>query len=296
MTDYSFEETADRIWSFTSPNGPTSAVIAGGDGLVVVDGQPTAALAGALAAETAALRAGPVRYLVLTHFHAARWANLSVFGDPPLITTRKCRNMLVHRGADEAAMAPMQGVEVFGPPRPVTMAFKTGLSLFLDERQIDVLHFGKAHTQGDAVVWVPDAGTMITGDVVERGVAPYLADGSFDDWVSVIDILRQYRPRALIPGRGAPAQGREAAQGALMETRYFVSEAARIGGAAAREGTVPDVARALEKAASGDWATLPLWSERLPFAAARIHEAATGGAIPGHWTEERLKAVIAEIS
>ena len=41
---------------------------------------------------------------------------------------------------------------------------------------------GRAHTAGDAAIWVPDEEVMFTGDIVEYHSACYCGDGHFADW------------------------------------------------------------------------------------------------------------------
>ncbi|MEL6794662.1 MAG: MBL fold metallo-hydrolase, partial [Pseudomonadota bacterium] len=174
-----FTEVADRVWVYANDCGPNSGVILGDDGIMVVDGQPNVAAAADLADRIAALGAGRVTSVALTHFHASRWAHIDVFPGAALITSRKCRTEMLHRGAGELEVAHLRdGVDVspggLTAPPDARLAFKSGLSVFLGGRKVEILHFGRGHTSGDAVVWVQDAGAMLTGDLVERDVTPFV--------------------------------------------------------------------------------------------------------------------------
>ena len=64
------------------------------------------------------------------------------------------------------------------------------------------MFLGRAHTAGDIVAWVPDAGVMYTGDIVEYRSACYCGDCHFNDWPATLDAIAAFRPEAIAPGRG----------------------------------------------------------------------------------------------
>lgn len=290
-------EIADRIWVYSVGDGPVSGVIAGDDGLMVVDGQANARAAADLSKQIAKLDLGPVRWVALTHFHASRWAHLDVFPGAEIITSRKCRTEMLHRGAGELEVGHLRdGVDlspggVAAPPE-ARFTFKSALGLFLGGRKVELLHFGRGHTSGDAVAWVQDAGAMFSGDLVERGVTPFIGDALAAEWLATLDRLAPYKPRVLVPGRGAVARGHEATQ-ALAHQKAFIDNLWALGGQAAEEAdTFPGFIVALDALAPAAMRATPLWRPRLPFTARRLLDAAEGAKIPKIWTADRVREAV----
>jgi hypothetical protein len=69
---------------------------------------------------------------------------------------------------------------------------------------------------------VQDASAMFTGDLVECGVAPFLGEASFQDWMQALDRICPYRPATLIPGRGTSAIRHEVADAAIAVQRAYL--------------------------------------------------------------------------
>lgn len=302
MSEADFTEVAEGVWRFAADGGPNSGVVIGEEATLVVDGQPNAAAARAFAMKIAALGAPPVEWVALTHFHASRWAHLDVFPGAALIASRKCRTEMLHRGAGELAVAHLRdGVDlspggIDQPPAP-RLAFKSALSVFLGARKVELLHFGRGHTSGDAALWVQDAGALFTGDLVETEVAPFIGDASAPEWIATLDRLAPYRPRVLIPGRGPVAASSADAAAALRRQRSFIETIWRLGARAAsaigEDGDLEAMITELLRSAPPPLRAMPLWKARAPFAAARLLDAARGGAIPAIWTADKVRAATA---
>jgi glyoxylase-like metal-dependent hydrolase (beta-lactamase superfamily II) len=88
--------------------------------------------------------------------------------------------------------------------------------LFTDRTELDLggrtavlLHPGRAHTDHDTVVHVPDAGVLFAGDVVENaehGFSPFSfsAESDLTAWPDTLDALLALEPRVIVPGHGDP--------------------------------------------------------------------------------------------
>ena len=76
-----------------------------------------------------------------------------------------------------------------------TTTFSDAMTVYLGNRRVDIMHLGRAHTSGDAVIWVPDQEVMFTGDIVEYHSACYCGDGHFGDWDETLANDRRVRPR-----------------------------------------------------------------------------------------------------
>jgi glyoxylase-like metal-dependent hydrolase (beta-lactamase superfamily II) len=64
----------------------------------------------------------------------------------------------------------------------------------------------RAHTEADLVVHIPEAGVLVTGDVLDE--IPYCGHGRPRRWLAALQRLRDLEPIAIIPGHG-PVLGPE---------------------------------------------------------------------------------------
>ena len=173
-----------------------------------------------------------------------------------------------------------------------TMTFKHRLSLYMGRRRVDLWHLGRAHTAGDVVVHVPDAGVMFSGDIVEYKSACYCGDGHFNDWPVTLDRIAHFNPRALVPGRGDALIGQDKVQEAIRLTRDFlVSTYQPVAQVAHRGGTLKEAFEATHERLApkyGDW---PIFEHCLPFNVQRLWDELDGIDWPRIWTAERDRAV-----
>jgi len=86
-------------------------------------------------------------------------------------------------------------------------AFDERLDLPDARTPIQALFIGRANTDGDAVVWLPNQKVLIAGDIV---VAPLpFGFGSYPaDWIETLGRLRACDFEILVPGHGAPQRDR----------------------------------------------------------------------------------------
>lgn len=68
-------------------------------------------------------------------------------------------------------------------------------------REVQVIFPGRAHTDGDLVVWLPKERVLVTGDLLQPNV-PYMGDGYLNDWADVLDAMIALRPAVVLPGHG----------------------------------------------------------------------------------------------
>ncbi len=112
------------------------------------------------------------------------------------------------------------------------------MTVYLGNRRIDLMHLGRAHTAGDIVIHVPDAGVMFTGDIVEYHSACYCGDGHFSDWGETLDNIASFDVDAIAPGRGDALIGKEMVNAAIENTRDFVDSTYRPAARVAARGGI----------------------------------------------------------
>ena len=93
--------------------------------------------------------------------------------------------------------------EVVPTPPNITLADKMTLFQVVPEgsREIQLLHFGRAHTGGDVVIYLPQEKVVYTGDMMLPGLA-YMGDGHVDEWPDALEGLKGLDFDTWLPGHG----------------------------------------------------------------------------------------------
>lgn len=97
-------------------------------------------------------------------------------------------------------------------PAFADVTFEKVQKLDLGGRRIEIHHMGAAHTPRDSFVWLPEARTLFTGDIVYVG--RILGVMEFSDsaaWLESFAAIEALDPVHLVPGHG-PATTLEQAQ------------------------------------------------------------------------------------
>ena len=180
-----FGEVGPDLYAFTAEGDPNTGVIIGEDGVMVVDTQATPVMAGSVIDHIRKVTDKPIKYVVLSHYHAVRVLGASAYGAEQIIASDTCRAMIHERGQEDWDSEYGRFPRLFQAADSVpgltwpTLTFQRKLSVYLGKRRVDLMHLGRAHTAGDIVAWVPDAGVMFSGDTVEYHSACYCGDGHF---------------------------------------------------------------------------------------------------------------------
>ncbi len=75
----------------------------------------------------------------------------------------------------------------------------------LGGRTVVLRHPGPAHTAGDVVAHVPDAGAVFAGDLVEQGARPSVGGDAYPaEWPRALDVVLALDPDVVVPGHGEP--------------------------------------------------------------------------------------------
>jgi len=290
----SFVEIGEGLYAFTAEGDPNSGVIIGDDSVMVVEAQATPRLAQKVIDCIRTVTDKPISHVVLTHYHAVRVLGASAFNAPQIIMSEAARAMVAERGQEdwdsEFQRFPrlFQGHESIPGLTWPTTTFTGTLSVFLGKRRIDIRQLGRAHTAGDAVVHVPDANVMFTGDIVEAHSACYCGDGHFADWGNTLEAIRAFDLDAIAPGRGDAVIGAAAVNGALDRTKDFVGSTWRpVARVAARSGTLKEAWEACRAACDPKFRDYAIYEHCLPFNVSRAYDEARGIAHPRIWTVAR---------
>ncbi|MCC0027871.1 MAG: MBL fold metallo-hydrolase [Zhengella sp.] len=290
----SFTEVGKGLWAFTAEGDPNSGVIIGDDSVMIVEAQATPRLANKVIEKVREVTDKPITHVVLTHYHAVRVLGASAFGAQQIIMSDTARAMVVERGQEDWDSEFQRFPRLFEGHESIpgltwpTTTFSDSMTVYLGNRRVDIMHLGRAHTAGDAVIHVPDENVMFTGDIVEYHSACYCGDGHFNDWGFTLDAIKSFDVDAIAPGRGDALVGREMVGTAIENTRDFVEStyrpAARV---AARGGSLKEAWDAVRAECDPKFADYAIYEHCLPFNVARAYDEARGIDTPRIWTAER---------
>jgi glyoxylase-like metal-dependent hydrolase (beta-lactamase superfamily II) len=290
----SFTEVGPGLWAFTAEGDPNTGVIIGDDAVMVIDAQATPRLARKVVEKIRTVTDKPIRYVVLSHYHAVRVLGASAYGADEIIMSRKARSMVAERGRDdwdsEFGRFPrlFQGHEEIPGLTWPTLTFSDAMTLYLGRRRVDLAFLGRAHTAGDIVACVPDANVMFTGDIVEYRSACYCGDAHFSDWPGTLAAIRAYGLDAIAPGRGDALVGRAMVDAALDSTADFVAATYRsVARVAKGGGSLKEAWEACRAACDPKFSDYAIYEHSLPFNVARAYDEALGIDTPRIWTAER---------
>ncbi|NKC01319.1 MAG: MBL fold metallo-hydrolase [Pseudomonadales bacterium] len=88
-------------------------------------------------------------------------------------------------------------------PVPPNLTLSERMTLHRDDREIEIIFLGRAHTGGDVVVYFPEDKLVFTGDMAFGGPS-FLGDGYVDEWPQTLENLKQLDFDIFVPGHGPP--------------------------------------------------------------------------------------------
>ena len=225
-----FAEIGRDLYAFTAEGDPNSGVIVGDDGVIVIDAQATPAMAQLVIDRVRQVTDKPIKYVVLSHYHAVRVLGASAYKAQEVVASEKCRAMIAERGQEDWDSEYGRFPRLFRAAETIpgltwpTVTFKERMTLYLGKRRVELRFIGRAHTAGDIVAWVPDANVVFSGDIVEYKSACYCGDGHFTDWPATLSRLDRVRADALVPGRGDALVGVDTVAEGIALTRDFLRD------------------------------------------------------------------------
>jgi glyoxylase-like metal-dependent hydrolase (beta-lactamase superfamily II) len=300
-----FEVLADGVYALTAQGDPNVGAIEGEDFLVCIEARATPAAARDWLAELRQRTTKPVRYLILTHYHAVRVLGASAFNAEHIVASEMTRRLIEERGMEDWASEYGRMPRLFKEPEGIpgltwpTQTFREGLDIELggDRGRLELRFCGRGHTAGDIVAWHPKSRTLFAGDLVEAEAALYTGDAFHFDWVgSTLDRVRSFGAEQLVGGRGAVALGRPATEAAVAQTREFLNgmiDNVRL--TRARGGSLKQAFEATHAALGPKFGRWPIFEHCLPFDVQRLWDELEGVDWPLIWTAERDREVWAAL-
>ena len=291
----SFAQLSEHAWAYTAEGDPNTGIIIGDDAVLVADTQATPAMAADVIRRIREVTDKPIRYVVLTHYHAVRVLGASAYQAQQIIASQDTYDLIVERGeadkASEIGRFPRLFRNVDTVPAGMTwptITFSGRMTLWLGKLEVQLLQLGRGHTKGDTVVWLPGEKTLLSGDLVEFDATPYAGDAYFQDWPATLDNIAALKPQALVPGRGPALRGAAQVQAGLDATRSFISDVwAQVQQGVAAGHDLNAVYKATYAALKPKYGHWVIFDHCMPFDVTRCYDEATQYRDPRVWTAER---------
>jgi glyoxylase-like metal-dependent hydrolase (beta-lactamase superfamily II) len=292
---------ADGVYALTAEGDPNVGAIEGEDFLVCFEALATPLVAREWLATLRRYTDKPVRYLVLSHYHAVRVLGASAFDAEVIVAHENTRMLVAERGKQdwESEFARMprlaRGAETVPGLTWPTLTFSDRLTIDLGggRGELELCYRGRGHTEGDIVAWLPRHRILFAGDLVEAEAALYTGDAFHREWsTTTLDRLAALGAEALVGGRGAVSRGRSAVDAAIAQTRNFLTVMIReVGAVQARGGTLKEAFEAAHAALVDDYGRWPIFEHCLPFDVSRLWDELSGIERPAIWTAQRDREV-----
>lgn len=195
---YAVEQLAENIYAaLTLPGGQASSnafFVVGPEYVVAGGAHMSKEAVNHLVTAIATVTDKPLRHFVLAHHHRGYHHIDYEFpaGVDLLISWPTWKTM------DE---------EKRKPERPAFF-FTDGLTLKLGETTVIMTNMGRAHSEGDTLVFFPEAEILFTSDLVYGESVGYLGDGYMEDWLLALEFIERLGAKQVIPGFGPPSDNR----------------------------------------------------------------------------------------
>ena len=291
----SFTKLSDHAWAYTAEGDPNTGIVIGDDAVMVIDTQATPAMAADVIRRIREVTDKPIKYVVLSHYHAVRVLGASAYAPDHIIASEDTLSLIQERGeqdkASEIGRFPRLFRNVESVPPGLTwpsITFTGKMTLWLGKLEVQLLQLGRGHTKGDTVVWLPPEKILFSGDLVEFDATPYAGDAYFSDWPATLDAIAALQPQQLVPGRGAALTTPARVAAGLAGTRGFIADvyaAVQAGAAAGKD--LKTVYRETLDAVRPKYGHWVIFDHCMPFDVTRAYDEATQHRDPRIWTAER---------
>lgn len=291
-----FTEIAKDVYAYTTQGDPNSAVVIGEESVLVMEAQATPVMAEALIAKIRTVTDKPIKYLILSHYHAVRVLGASAFKGAEIIASDKTLEMINERGEQDFKSETDRFPRLFRSVESIphltypTITFETAMTINLGNRIVELKHVGAGHTRGDIVAWIPDCKVLFSGDLLEYGATPYCGDAQLEEWPKTLQLIKALGAEAAVPGRGNALFNEKEVNESIDSTTKYVTMLLETAKAAVAKGL--DLTEAykeihgLMKPIFGDYV---IFEHCMPFNVTRAFEEAQGIKHPKIWTAEKDK-------
>jgi glyoxylase-like metal-dependent hydrolase (beta-lactamase superfamily II) len=292
----SFVELGAGAYAYTAEGDPNTGIVIGDDSVMVIDTQATPVMAQDVIRRIREVTDKPIKYVVLSHYHAVRVLGASAYEPEHIIASQGTWDLIVERGEADMKSEIERFPRLFRSVESIpgltwpNIVFSNEMTLWMGKLEVRIMHLGRGHTKGDTVVWLPKAKILFSGDLVEYAATPYTGDAYLQDWPETLERIRALKPERLVPGRGNALMNPGQVEEGLQGTQEFITrmfESVRKGARAGKplQAIYRETYETL-KPQFGHWV---IFDHCLPFDVSRAYDEATAHPDPRIWTAQRDK-------
>jgi len=294
-----FARLSEHCWAYTAEGDPNTGVIVTDDAVLICDALATPVMAAKLIAEIRKVSLAPIKYVVLSHYHAVRVLGASGYqaeGMQQIIASQGTYELIVERGAQDMMSEYERFPRLFENFESIpgltwpTLVFKQEMTLWMGKLEVKVMHLGPGHTKGDTIVWIPAEKVLFSGDLVECDAACYTGDAQLEEWPATLAAVRALGAEKIVPGRGpALTSAAEIARGLDYTTDFVTTLLASAKEAVAAGMNLKEAMAHVRRAMDPKFSQVFIYEHCLPFDVTRAVDEASGIKHPRIWTAERDK-------
>jgi glyoxylase-like metal-dependent hydrolase (beta-lactamase superfamily II) len=310
-----FEQMSPHCWAYTAEGDPNSGVIIGDRYVMVSDCTATPSMARDLIKRIRSVSDKPIKYVLLTHYHAVRVLGASAYfaeGASEIIASQGTLELIAERGKEDMQSEMDRFPRLFRNAEEIpgltwpTLVIGGGvpargevpgrLTVDLGGVRVQIWSPGNGHTRGDTIAWVEEEKVLFSGDLVEYNAGVYTGDAHLQEWPATLEALRALNAEALVPGRGEAMKGNAQVNQALDYTKRWVETLYSCAREAADANM--DLKRAMahvRKSMDPVFGGVFIYEHCLPFDVSRAYDEARGMKVPRVWTAERDKEMWAAL-
>lgn len=296
-----FEVLANGVYALTAEGDPNIGAIEAEDFLIAFEARATPAAANDWLIRLREHTEKPVKYLVLSHYHAVRVLGASAFDAESIIAHEKTRFLIEERGEQDWASEYGRMPRLFKEPEGIPgltkpdIVFNDRLKIPLGGSRGDLVleYCGRGHTAGDICAWLPEQKILFAGDLVESAAALYTGDAFHFDWATTtLDKVKAYQAEVLVGGRGAVVHGKDNVNSAIEQTRGFLEGMLeKVDAVHKAGGTLKEAFEETHKHLEPKFGMWPIFEHCLPFNVKRLWDELDGKDWPEIWTAEKDQEV-----
>jgi len=298
-----FTKLSENAYAYTAEGDPNTGVVVGDDCAMVIDTQATPVMAADVIRHIRTVTDKPIKYVVMSHYHAVRVLGASAYGASEIIASEDTRDLIVERGAQDMKSEIERFPRLFRAVETIpgltwpTITFKGEMTVWLGKLEVQLMQPGRGHTKGDTVAWLPQQKILFSGDLVEYGATAYAGDAYFRDWPATLDRVEALGATAIVPGRGAALTNAAMCREGIATTRAFIREVLECVERGVAQGhDLKRVFTDTDAALRPKYGSQVIYEHCMPFDVSRAFDEATGHVDPRIWTAERDKDMWAALA
>ena len=298
-----FTKLSENAYAYTAEGDTNTGVVVGDDCAMVIDTQATPVMAADVIRHIRTVTDKPIKYVVMSHYHAVRVLGASAYGASEIIASEDTRDLIVERGAQDMKSEIERFPRLFRAVETIpgltwpTITFKGDMTVWLGKLEVQLMQLGRGHTKGDTVAWLPQQKILFSGDLVEYGATAYAGDAYFRDWPATLDRVEALGATAIVPGRGAALTNAAMCREGIATTRAFIREVLECVERGVAQGhDLKRVFTDTDAALRPKYGSQVIYEHCMPFDVSRAFDEATGHVDPRIWTAERDKDMWAALA